>query len=146
MTDHSDSATGQGPDEESQTDLVPFDFSAIRPSADRPRFDRTVSALAAEMTAARSAAGLGSSTGRAAATLIAWRWQVGLAAAVVMLVALSSLLHAPRARGGEVPLPPVAQAAGIPPRLAMWAQENYRPTPSDLIGAFSTHLTSPLYR
>jgi hypothetical protein len=132
---------------EADADLTPVDFSAIRPSANRARFDLTARALAAEMTAARSAATTRaqSDAQRTVATLIAWQRQIGLAAAVVMFIAGSALLRTPRTDAGSVARSPIAQN-GVPLRLAAWSDRNYRPTAVDLIAAFSSHLNSPLFR
>ena len=130
-------------------DLTPIDLSAIKPSADAERFNRTVRTLGARMTAARARAPRAPlPREQFAATLVAWRVRVGFAAAAIALVAFAAMLRTPRGAEPARPqlAPTLVAAAGLPPQLGQWAERNDHPSAADLIAAFSTRLPTPLYR
>jgi hypothetical protein len=110
-----------------------FDFGSLDPTADRPRFDGIVAAIAA-----RAAPELARRRARTTplAEVTRWTRPVLAAAALVLAVALATLSRVDAARAGTADPGTLAEAVGVPSSIAEAIHTDQVPAPTQLLFLF----------
>jgi hypothetical protein len=109
-----------------------IDLSALDPAADPARFERLLSAVAADAVQARAARGPVPPT---LLDLVSWTRPLLAVAATIAVVAGAALVSL--RRSGAAP-ESLAESVGIPRAVAEWAAQGEHPPAAALIAAFAS--------